>query len=816
MDRLRQDLRFALRSMARRPLVTAVALATLAVAVGANTAIFTAVRAVLLRPLPYQDPARLVWVWDTSPQRDIVRTSTSAPAWAAYRDESGAFERLGGSHDWLANLTGAGEPESVIGYRFSEDFFSILGVPPLLGRTFTAQEMKPGHDRVLVISHALWQRRFGGERSVLGRSVLLDGDAYTVIGVMPRGFAHPPRSEMWAPMVLTAETAANPRLRFVRMVGRLKPGVSLKQARAMTAEVARRLEARYPDVRKDLTAGVEPIESRYTGDIRPALLVLLGAVAFVLLIACANVSNILLARATDRQREIAIRASLGASRRRLVAQMLTESVTLALLGGALGVLLAVWGVDALLGLFPTSIANVAIPRMDEIHVDGPVLAFALGLSVFTGLLFGLFPALQTARAALSETLREGGRGGSEGRRSRRFRSVLVVSEFALALVLTVGAALMMRSFLRLRGGDLGFDPRGVTTARIMLPQYRYPTPESKRAFYETVLERVRALPGVEAVGETTMIPLSGWNVDRAVDVEGRPAPSPDQRPMAEVRCVNQDFFQALRIPLRQGRVFTGGDREGATDVVVVNETFARRVFPGEDPLGRRIAMAIGRVRPEDAARGPRWREIVGVVGDVRHFGLAEPVEPEMYVPYRQEPVDLLSLLVRTRPGMTVGESLRQAVWTVDRDQPVLAVLPLEQMAAESVTLRRVSTILLGGLAGIALFLAALGIYGVMAHTVAQRTHEIGVRMAVGARARDVVGMVLREGGRMAALGAGLGLLAALALTRLLESLLFGVSPTDPLSFATVIAFLFACALLGCWLPARRAARVDPIVALRYE
>ncbi|HET8646643.1 MAG TPA: ABC transporter permease, partial [Vicinamibacteria bacterium] len=598
---------------------------------------------------------------------------------------------------------------------------------------------------------------------------------------------------------------------------RLKPGVSREQATAAVAAVARNLAQRHPEAHGGgFTARADPIESRYTGDIKPALLVLLGAVAFVLLIACANVSNLLLARATDRQREIAVRASLGASRGRLVAQLLTESLVLALAGGALGVALAVWGVDALLGLFPTAIANVAIPRMDQIQVDGPVLVFALALSVATGLLFGLFPALQTARVATAESLREGGRGSTESPRSRRFRSGLVVSEFALALVLTTGAALLIRSFLRLSGGDLGFDARGVTTARLMLPDYKYEGPEKKRAFAQAVIERVRALPGVEAAGATTFVPLSGWHGNRAVEVEGRPPAAPEDRLRAEFRSIDEGFFSALRIPLRQGRTFTPDDREGAPAVAVVNEAFVRRFFPGQDPLGRRFEMQVAQLRPAALQVTPQWRQIVGVVGDIRHFGLAQEAEPEVYLPYAQEPVALVSLVVRTRPGLDVAAGLRQAVWSVDRDQPVLALLPLEQLAAESVTLRRVSTILLGGLAGVALFLAALGIYGVMAHSVARRTHEIGVRMAVGARARDVIGLVLREGGRLAGLGAALGLLAALALTRLMESLLFGVSPTDPVSFAAVAAFLFLCALLGCWLPARRAARVDPVVALRYE
>jgi putative ABC transport system permease protein len=809
METIRQDVRFALRTMMKKPLVTGVAVATLALAIGANTAIFSVVRTVLLAPVPFKDPQRLVSMRETSPQRGDDSAPVSVPAWTAYRDESGVFEELAGSRDWLPNLTGSGEPESLVAYRFSGAFFRTLGVPPLIGRTFGEEEARPGHERVVVLGHALWQRRFGGDPGILGRTLTLDGAPYTVIGVMPASFRYPSKVELWVPLAPDAALAADPRPRFVRMVGRLKPGVTLEQARAALGEVGRRLAERYPEPQAGYTPLVQPMDARNTGDVRAALLVLLGAVVFVLLIACANVSNILLARATDRRQEIAIRASLGASRRRLVGQLLTESLLLALVGGAVGVGLAVWGVDALLGLFPRSISNVAIPRVHEIRLDGVVLAFALGLTVLTGLLFGLVPALQTSRAALSETLREGGRGGTEGRRARRFRSSLVVAEFALALVLTAGAVLLVRSFVRLRGGELGFEPRGVTTAYVQLPPYKYGTADKQRAFATAVMERLRATPGAEAAGQTTFIPLSGWNTVVEIELEGRPTP-PESRPQPEFHSVDEGYFGAMRIPLRQGRLFRADDRQGTSPVIVVNETFARRHFPGQDAVGRRVAFTV------DDDTGQQSWQIVGVVGDVRHFGLAEPAPAELYVPYRQAPLRLVTLVVRGAPGVNLGDALRQAVWSVDKDQPLLMVMPMEQLAADSITLRRVSTILLGALSAVALFLAALGIYGVMAHSVAQRTHEIGVRMAVGARARDVVGLVLREGGRMAALGGTLGLLAALALTRLLESLLFGVSPTDPASFAAVIAFLFACALLGCWLPARRAARVDPVIALRYE
>jgi putative ABC transport system permease protein len=552
--------------------------------------------------------------------------------------------------------------------------------------------------------------------------------------------------------------------------------------------------------------------------------VLLGAVGFVLLIAAANVGNLLLARAADRGREVAIRASLGAGRGRLVRQFLVESVLLAAIGGVCGVALAFWGVDLLKGLFPSTIANLAIPRLDQIHVDAPVLAFACVLSLVTGIAFGLAPALHASRAALGEALRESGRSTTEGREHRRFRSVLVVTEVALALVLTTGAALMIRSFAHLQGGNLGFDPAGVTTARVLLPgrwnraatspaaEPRYGAPEKKRAFFEHVLARLRETPGVEAAGATTYLPLSGWSGGQAFEIEGRPPASPTEEQEAMPQSANEDYFRAMRIPVRKGRGIAATDVATAPPVVVVNETVARRYWAGEDPVGRRIGWR------EGGPQGPiKWREVVGVVGDVRHDGLAEPAEPELYLPYAQSPSALICLAVRMSGRQSLpAQAIQQAVWSFDKDQPVLAVMPLEQLAAESITMRRVSTLVLGFFAAVSVLLAALGLYGVMAHMVTRRTHEIGIRMAIGARTGDVLGMIVGRGVGLAALGAGIGLLASLGLTRLLTSLLYGVSPTDPASFGAVALFLLAVAALASYIPGRRAARVDPSEALRYE
>ena len=816
-----QDLRHAGRILRRRPGFTAVTVATLAIAIGANVAIFSVVHTVLLRPLPFADPDRLVWVWENSPQRSVPRRAVTPVAYAAYRDRSGLFTDLGASTDWMASLTGAGEPESIIGYKFSGRFFKILGVPAQLGRTLEPDDARPGHDHVVVLGDSLWRRRFGADPGVIGRAITLDDESYTVVGVMPPGFAHPARTEMWTPLVLEGATTTNNRSRILRMVGRLKPGVRVEQASSSLAGIAAGLAGADPENQGGWSAAASPITSRYTGDIKPALLVLLGAVGFVLLIAAANVGNLLLARAADRGREVAIRASLGAGRWRLVRQFLVESLLLAALGGLAGVGLAFWGVDLLKGLFPSTIANIAIPRMDQIHVDAPVLAFAALLSLSTGIAFGLAPALHASRAALGEALRESGRSTTEGREHRRFRSALVVGEVALALVLTTGAALLIRSFAHLQGGSLGFEPAGVTSARVLLParpsgpnapEPRYAAAEKRRAFFDHVLARLRETPGVEAAGATTFLPLSGWSGSQAFEIEGRPPARPTEELDALPQSVNEDYFRAMRIRVLRGRGIAATDVATASPVVVVSETTARRFWGGEDPVGGRIGWRVG---------GPQtpvvWREVVGVVADVRHDGLAEPAEPEIYLPYAQAPTALICLTVRMAGGQALPpRAIEQAVWSFDKDQPVLAVMPLAQLAAESITLRRVSTLVLGFFAAVAVFLAALGLYGVMAHAVARRTHEIGIRMAIGARASDVLTMIVVRGVALAALGAALGLAASLGLTRLLTSLLYGVSPTDPASFAAVAAFLLAVAALASYVPARRAARVDPSEALRYE
>jgi putative ABC transport system permease protein len=806
---LGSDLRYAARALAKNPGFTLVATLTLGLGLGANTAIFTVVKTVLLTPLPFREPERLVRVWESNPQQDRPMAPLAPATVEAYR-ASGAFSEIGAGTDAMYNLTGDGEPEAVIGYRFSPELFHVLGTPALIGRTFTPEEDQPGHNRVAVLGHALWQRRFGGDPGVLGRALTLDGQSYTVVGVMPPQFQWGP-TQLWTPLALAPGLRDDHTRRFMRVAARLAPGRSLDDARAALAPVAARLSKEQPLGHAGWTPLLRTIEEDRSGDIRPALYVLMAAVGFVLLIACANVANLLLVRAAGRERETAVRLALGASRFRLVRQWLSESLLVSCLGGALGVLLTFWSLDFLVALFPANLANVAIPKVGALHADAGVLAFAVGLSFLTALLFGLAPALRLAAPAFVEALREG--RGAVGPGRGRLRQALVVGEVALALVLASGAALLVRSFAQLRAGSLGFDPKGVLTLRVMLPGYKYDIPK-QRAFGDQALAELARLPGVESVGLCTFLPLSGWHGVRSFAVQGETPPAPGQEPEAEFRVVAGDYFRALRTPLRGGRLFTPADNESAPPVLLVNETFARRFFPDGQVLGRRLRVD---VRTLDADDSPQWREVVGVVGDIRHLGLAEDVLPEVFVPHRQDPFPLMGFAIRTSGDpAALATAARRAIWAVDKEQPVSYVLSLDEMGAESVTLRRTSMLLLLFFAALGLGLAALGLYGVLAYTVSQRTREIGVRMALGAVRRDVVRLVVGQGLRTAGLGLALGLVASLLLTRLLSKLLYGVSPTDPPTLAVALLLLAAAALLASWLPARRATAVDPVVALRCE
>ncbi len=798
MESILQDLRYAFRTLFKNPGFTFAAVIALALGIGANGTIFSVVKAVLLRPLPFKDSDRLVILWETEPSADFGGILPVTPATLEdWKARNHVFEDIAMSWDRLCNITGLGDPEAVPGYLFSANFFRVLGTEPILGRTFTEEEDQPGKNNVVVLSYKFWQNHFTGDHNVLEKTITINGRPHTVIGVMPPGFQHPMSMQLWMPLGLPQSARSNRQAHILRLVARLKPGVTLKQAQQEMDGIARALQVEHPDTNRNLGAQIIPIRDMYVGDVRSALLALLGAVVFLLLISCGNVANLLLARATTRRKEIAIRLALGAGRFRLVRQLLTESIVLALLGGAAGLLMTLWTVGGLVKLFPNNIANLRIPKVEQIPVDAGVIGFALALSVLTGIVFGLVPALQGSRGDVNESLKEGGRGSGSG--GHRAQSIFIVSEVALALVLLIGAGLMIRSFVRLQKGNLGFDPRNVLTMQIFLPLEKYAKPEQRRLFVERALPRIESLPGVESAGLVNFLPLSGFQGVTNFAIHGQPLPPPGQEPMADNRVVSSNYFRTMRIPVVKGRSFTDRDDAHSSPVAIINEKLARRYFPGEDPIGKRLSM-------DDRAK-PTVCEIVGVVGDVKHHGLGAETNPELYRPFEQVPFPLLAFVVRTAADpANLANAVRKEIWAADKDQ-IFRVLTMEQAASESVALRRVSMVLL---------LAAVGVYGVMSYSVVQRTHEIGIRVALGAQQGDVLGMMLREGMTLTLIGIGIGLIGAVAVTHLLSSLLFGVTATDPATFACIPLLLAAVALLANYAPARRATKVDPMVALRYE
>jgi putative ABC transport system permease protein len=802
MERLLQDVRYGVRMIWKRPGFAAVVLATLALGIGANTAIFSVVNAVLLKPLPYRNAERLVWVAGNV-RGGTSRASVSPPDYVDYRAQNTVFEEFAASTSVpnAVNLTGAGEPERLTGSRVTANYFRAFGVEPARGRVFGADEERAGPAPVAVLSDGLWRRRFGGDPAIVGKTLTLDGKGVTVIGVAPPEFQYPAGAELWLPLDFDDPDMKIRAAHFLRPIGLLKPGVTIEQARAETDLIARRLEEQYPESNERWSLNLVPLQEQVVGGVRTSLWVLLGAVGFVLLIACANVSNLMLARAAARSRELALRTALGASRWRVVRQQLTENVLLSLAGGALGLLLAAWGVDVLAALGAGD-----IPRLREVGIDGRVLAFTTALSVLTGLAFGLLPALRASRPNLNEVLKEAGRGTSGPGRGR-MRAALVVSEIALALTLLVGAGLLIKSFVGLRGVNPGFDPANLLTLRIDLARARYAKPEQAAGFFGELHRRVAGLPGVEAAGMVSELPLSGQPNDMYFYVAGRPPQTAEQKVTADFRRVNQDYFRAMRIPLQRGRGFTEQEVTGDAMVVVVNETLARNFFPDEDPLGKRLVIDFG--KQEEF-------EIVGVAGDVRHRALEGDVYQMVYVPTLR--VGRTNLVVRTSSSdpLALASAVRGEVAAVDRDQPVSAVRTMEEVVSGSVAQQRFRTLLLAAFAGVALLLAGVGIYGVISYSVTHRTHEIGVRMALGAGAADILKLVVGRGMALALAGIAVGLLAALALTRVLSSLLFGVTATDTATFAAVSLLIAGVAFLACYLPARRAMKVDPMEALRYE
>jgi putative ABC transport system permease protein len=802
-DEMFQDLRYGVRMLVKNPGFTFVAVLTLALGIGANTAIFSIVNAVLLQPLPFSEPDRLVWTWGNI-RNGGNRASVSPLDYLDYRAQNTTFEHFAATFSFPAsfNLTGSGDPERLQGQAATGDFFQALGVNAATGHTFLLENEEPGRDQVVVLSYKLWQRRFGGDPSLIGKTIALDGKSFEVIGVMPASFNFPRDAELWTPMNFQIAPGMKQRkAHFLRPVGRLKDGVTLAQAQADMDAVASRLEAQYPESDTGWNLRMVPLREQLVGNIRPTLRVLFGAVGLVLLIACANVANLLLVRASSRQKEIAVRIALGAGRFRIVRQMLTESMLLALAGGALGVWLASWGVNLLVAF-----SGNDIPPTSRVGIDGAVLAFTLGVSLVTGVLFGLVPALPAIQAVkLSETLKEGGRSGGQGSSRNRTRSLLVVLETAFAVVLLIGAGLLIRSFIRLQGVGPGFDAANVLTLRIDLPQQKYNLPEKAGSFWGQLHERLAALPGVEAVGMNTELPLSGQPNDTPFTVEGRPPVQANQQFGADFRRINEDYLRALRIPLKRGREFSAQEVRQSAHVVLISEALADGVFPGEDPLGKRLLLGLDAKTPF---------EIIGIVGDIRHRTLEAQPFATMYLPVLSGSANL-TIRVAGDP-LSLAAAVRKEVQAIDSDQPIAALRTMEQVVAESVGASRYRTMLLGLFAFVALLLAAIGIYGVVSYTVAQRTHEIGIRMALGAQPRAVQRLVIGQGIRLALVGVGAGLIGAAGLTRVLVGLLFGVTATDPLTFVGVAVVLMLIALVACWIPARRAARVDPMMALRHE
>ena len=796
----------------KSPGFTLVAVFVLALGIGANTAIFSVVNAVILRPLPFSEPDRIVTAHGRGEDanRAIV---VSYPDFIDWRDSTQAFEALA-----VYNTSGAllmndtDEPEQMSGVVVSADFPQVLGIKLALGRFFTRDEERPESAPVIILGYDLWRRRFNSDPNIVGKQIRVSNKATTVLGVTPQGFKFPvdeARTDFVQPVAPSiGDNVTRRGSHSLHVVGRLKPGVTLEQASAEMGAIAERIEQEHPDDTNALGSVIVPLHEDLVGNLRRSLLVLLAAVGFVLLIACANVANLLLARAAARQREIAIRIALGASRLRILRQLLTESLLLSLTGGGLGLLVAMWGVDLLVAVSPLD-----IPRLKEVGLDARVLAFTVVVAVLTGLVFGLVPALQALKVDFNESLKEGGRGSTEGGARARLRALLVVAEMALSLVLLIGAGLMIKSFLLLRAVNPGFDPHNVVTGRLSLTRAKYPQPEQQTLYFHEVQERVAALPEVESVAFVNPLPLSGNSSSVTFTIVGAPFVQPGHEPESNYRRVTPDYFRVMRIPLSKGRVFTEHDTENAPKVVIINESFVRKFFPGEEPVGHVLIIGADAQNPN-----PPPREIVGVVGDVHHGGLDEEAGPEYYIPFDQSPQRYMSMVVRSKTEGAVGlaANVRNVIKEIDREQFVPELKLMEELLSDSIATRRFNMLLLGLFAGVALLLAAIGIYGVMAYSVAQRTHEIGIRMALGAQTSDVLRMILSQGMTMALVGVGLGLVAAIAATRIMRSLLYGISPTDTMTFAGVSLLLVGVALAACLIPARRAMRVDPMVALRYE
>lgn len=803
-----KDIRYGFRSLLKRPGATAIALVTLALGIGVNTAIFSAVDSVLLRPLPFKEPERLVSIWEQGLRQGINQNEVAPANFFDLRGQSQTFEAIGAFGPQDINLTGDGEPERLNGQLVTANVLSILGIPAAAGRTFQPDEDQTGKHRVVVLSDALWQRRFNRDPAVVNRTITLNGESYTVVGVMPRGFFFPTREvEAWIPWAMEPEQASGRGDHYLRLVARLKSDAPIAGANAELESIAGRLATEYPRTNEGLGFFARSLHHDYVGDLRSPILIMFAAVGLVLLITCANVANLLLAQATARRKEIAIRVALGAPRWTIVRQLLVESLILGVGGGVLGVLGAFWGVEALAKLLPQSLS-----KLEGVSVDARVLLFSLGMSVLTAIVFGGVPALLASRTRPGETLSDVARDAAGGTSGRLVRRVLVVSEVALAVVLLVGAGLLIRSFQLLRQVDTGFTTENRLTMKMVLPMPKYAKPEARTAFYDEMLRRVSEIPGVDSAGMITFLPLVVNGMNFTFSVEGHTSPGDMKLPFAVYRVVSPDYFNAMGIPLQRGRFFNAHDTRESQLAVVVNRRLAEQFWPNEDPIGKRL-----KVGPVDSPS--KWLTIAGVVGDARQTSIYDQ-KMEFYVPYMQEPRSFMAprdLVVRTKAdAASIAAGVRQAVWAVDKDQPISNVRTMDQVFAAAIAQERFQALLLGLFAGLALVLACVGLYGVISYSVAQRTHEIGVRMALGAKPVDVLKLVIRQGMFLTIAGLVIGVGAGALVTRVLSDMLFGVTARDPLTFIGAPLLLLFVAFLACYIPARRATRIDPLIALRYE
>jgi predicted permease len=817
MQILWQDLRFGARMLLKNPGFTLIAVLALALGIGANTAIFSVVNGLLLNPLPYRNAARLAIIWTHSPGANVAQDWPSPGQFSALKSPNTVFEELALAQGGNVILTGQGEPERLGAIRASSAVFSVLGAQPAWGRVFQPEEDAPGKPLTVILSHGLWQRRFGGNPQVLGQSLTINGNNYTVVGVMSPDFTlgHEvmptvggiAQAELFMPLPLSPERMSNHGDENYNVLARLKPGATIEQAQAELNLAVRRMEQQFPDrypASRRFSFSIRPLLEQAVGDVRLALYVLFGAVGCVLLIACANVANLLLARAAVREKELAIRTAIGAGRWRVVRQLLTESVLLSTLGGALGLLIAVWGLAGLRWLNPGN-----IPRLASISIDGRVLAFTSAVVLLTGLLFGLAPALRSSQVSLSETLKEGGRG-LLGSGHHRLRNLLVVAEIALSLVLLIGAGLLIRSFMSVQRVEPGFVPRNVLSMRLAFVGPAYSEEPRRVSFYQQLWERVRRLPGVEAAGGVSVLPLTGGIGWGSITIEGYDATTGQNMIQADQRVANVGYFETMRVPLFKGRFFSEQDTREAERVVIIDENMARTYWPTGDPIGKRLK------RGGPTSNAP-WLTVVGVVGNVKHYALDTDSRVALYTPHLQSGAGSLSLVVRTTADpLGLATAVTREARAIDPNLPIYDVKTMEQWLSESLARRRFAMLSLGLFAVVAMLLAAVGIYGVMSYTVAQRTRELGIRVALGAQTRDVLRLVVGQGMRLTLIGVGVGLVAAAVMTRVMASLLFGVRATDPLTFVAIALLLAAVALVACFVPARRATQVDPLVALRYE